>query len=239
MTSCICYENITVQLEGRKEPLFQNLSMKFLEGKLHGLQGANGSGKTTLLHALQGHKIPGMHFSGFLSLDEKQIDLEDLRRSHQIQLIPQRFDWMISDSFSFLENLDFAKIPRHPSFSKRLKGFGTLPSLIEKLQINTDCPARLLSGGQRQLLALLMSLQRVPRLLLLDEPTATLDPMNARWVFKHLLELIEETKTTAVVVCHDFSLMKEYVNGSHYKLIINEDGKRDLTEVRKELFLLE
>ena len=180
-------------------PLFENLSLELCPGKLHALHGKNGVGKTVLLQLLS-KKTEGA-------------------------LVNQRFDTMIADRFTFTENLQFASMKRFPSPFSRLKRSLPPAELLDRFHIHPHIPAYKLSGGQRQILALLMVLQRSPKLLLLDEPTAALDTQNAEMVFSFLSAL---TDTTLLVVCHDTALISRYTTGPHFTLSLNEQGFRVL-----------
>lgn len=84
--------------------------------------------------------------------------------------------------------------------------------LVDRFHIDRKKPVHLLSGGQRQILALLMVLQTPIDYLLLDEPTATLDEENAEMVFEFLQGLTQEG-LTIFVVCHDKDLVERFLTG--------------------------
>ena len=142
-----------------------------------------------------------------------------------IVLVNQRFDQTLADRFSFEENLKFGCMGAFPSLFSRLKKPSFYPALIEKFNIDLSLPAYMLSGGQRQILALLMKMQRKSRIMLLDEPTATLDEENARLVFAFLHSL---ENITLLVTCHDQKLLSEYTTGKHLHLHIAENGMREI-----------
>ena len=183
------------------QPLFENLTLELTPGKLHALHGKNGIGKTVLLQLVR-EKTGGA-------------------------LVNQRFDCMIADKFTFAQNLQFACMGRFPSPFARMKKEKHASELLTRFHIQPDTPAYKLSGGQRQILAVLMVLQRSPKLILMDEPTAALDTENAEMVFSFLSTLSE---TTLLVVCHDTSLITRFTTGSQFTLSLNEAGLRVLNE---------
>ncbi len=134
---------------------------------------------------------------------------------------------MIADQFSFQENLKFACMSRFPHPFSRLKKATFCPDFLEQFHIDVSKPASKLSGGQRQILALLMVLQQKRSVLLLDEPTATLDEQNATIVFDFLKTLAEQN-VTLLIVCHDREMMNHYVNGQHLDLEMDSFGLRRL-----------
>ena len=113
----------------------------------------------------------------------------------------------------------------HP-FS-RLKQPHFYPDFLKQFHIDVSKPASKLLEGQRQILALLIVLQRERNFLLLDEPTATLDEQNAMIVFEFLKTLTIQN-VTILVVCHDRELVNRYANGQHLQLEIGIDGVRKL-----------
>lgn len=187
---------------------FKNLSFDLEEGQIHALHGKNGIGKSVLLHLL----------------------------SHQLEegkavLMSQQFDQTLVGQFSFLENLQFSLLSRFPNFLRRLKS-SVIPEpfipLLSRFHIDETLPVYQLSGGQRQILALLMKLQRAPRILLLDEPTATLDEQNAEMVFEFLSSLCG---VTMLIVCHDQELMARYTTGRRLCLEVDSEGVRQLSSL--------
>lgn len=194
---------------------FKDLSFDLEQGKIHALHGKNGTGKTVLLNIL-GRKMP-----------PQSILRGEIRNGENIVLVNQRFDQMIADQFSFTENLQFACMDRFPMPFKGLQQPQAYAAFLDKFHIDTSLAARQLSGGQRQILALLMVLQRPMDVLLLDEPTATLDEQNALMVFEFLKTLTQQN-LTLLVVCHDQELINHYTTGQHFHLEIDALGIRSL-----------
>lgn len=176
---------------------FKDLSFELEAGKIHALHGKNGTGKSVLLGLLSGQKPP------------KAIVEGEIRPAGKTMLVNQRYDQLIADIFSFAENLQFACMNRIPSLIKPLAQTEIPLNFVEKFSIDVDKPVYQLSGGQRQILALLMVLQKPCEILLLDEPTAALDEENAELVF----EFLKLLKMTIVVVCHDRELASRYTTG--------------------------
>ena len=144
--------------------------------------------------------------------------------TQQVHAVQQNYDSMIANQFTFMENLQLANLPIYPHL-KRLPQ-ATLFDVIKTLNIDPNKPAYLLSGGQRQLLAILMSLQKTTKLLLLDEPTATLDKKNADLIMQCLFQLAEQLKVTMLIICHDKELVKKYAQGNSFIIQQLENGTR-------------
>lgn len=197
---------------------FEDLSFSLEPGKIHALHGKNGIGKSVLLQLLGNKKRSHGIMTGEIAGAENAI------------LVNQRFDLMIADQFSFKENVMFACMDRQPSFLRRLKEPAISLSFLEQFQIDPFKPACELSGGQRQILSLLMVLQKKRSVLLLDEPTAALDEHNAIAVFEFLKSLALKNMTL-FVVCHDKELMDDYTTGQRLSLDLMENGERRLTQL--------
>ena len=211
-----------------KQPLFQDITFELKKGALHTLSGKNGCGKSSLLAALRGDLQAEL--KGTVEIAGVPYHISDAKGlREQIALISQRYDEMMADQFSFLQNLAFAELICRPSFFKGFKGAPFIPEFIQRFGIDFHKPVHLLSGGQRQVLALLMALQKQPSILFLDEPTGALDLTNAKMVFQFLRALVDEFQLTALVICHDEELAASYRSGKAIQIHVKETGLRYLS----------
>lgn len=210
-------QHLNFQYQKNGPLFFKDFSFKLGTGKIHALHGKNGMGKSVLLSLLSGKIPPQGIMSGQITGAEKSV------------LMNQRFDQMIADHFSFMENLKFACMSRFPLPFLRLTSPSFLPPFLEKFHIDLEKPVHQLSGGQRQILALLMALQKEKEVLLLDEPTAALDEENTQLVFD-FLNILAQQGMTLLVVCHDRELMQQYVTGNSLCLEKDEEGFRSLRQ---------
>lgn len=200
----------------KEAPLFfKDLSFSLERGKLHALHGKNGIGKSILLNILSYKTNPQAIIKGEIIGMENRV------------LVNQRFDHMIADQFSFLDNMQFACMNRFPPLFSHLTKPNRFYKLLERFHIDYSTPVYKLSGGQRQILALLMVLQKKTDCLLLDEPTAAMDEHNAVMFFDFLKSLLCENMT-ALVICHDRELIDSHTTGSKLYLEMEESGLRKL-----------
>ncbi len=211
-------KQLSYQHDKQAPYFFKDLTFHLEPGKIHALHGKNGVGKTVLLNVLS-KKYPS-----------HAVVKGEVGGHENVVLVNQRFDLMIADQFSFMENLKFACIGKYPSVFSMLRKPRFLPGLIERFHIDLSTPAGCLSGGQRQILALLMVLQRPTDVLLLDEPTATLDEVNAGMVFAFFKTLALQ-RMTLLVVCHDRELIHEHATGLHLQLEMDPTGMRKLSRL--------
>jgi putative ABC transport system ATP-binding protein len=199
--------------------------------------GANGSGKTTLLDLVAGSIFPT---SGNIIIDDKDVTrLPDYKRSKWIARVFQNPISGTASDLSILDNFRLATIRTRPKglsigindvFKDQVKekistlGLG-LENKIEQ-QMGT------LSGGQRQALTLLMSVMDNCKVLLLDEPTAALDPRSAEVVMRTAEELIRDYRLTAILITHN--LKDAYTYGNRIILMGEGQIQKDLDAKEKQ-----
>ena len=170
--------------------------------------GPNGSGKTTLLDMVAGSVLPG---SGSIYIDGKNVTkLPDYRRSQWIARVFQNPVSGTASDLSILDNFRLAAIRTkskglsigiNEDFRKQVKE--KIATLNMGLENKIEQPMGTLSGGQRQALTLLMSVMDTGKVLLLDEPTAALDPRSAELVMRTADKLIKDYKLTSILITHN------------------------------------
>lgn len=215
----------------------KTINLKISQQDFVVLVGANGSGKSTLLNAVAGSILPD---SGIIKIHNKEVQkLLEHERSLWISRVFQNPLAGTAPTLSILDNFRLAALRTQP---KNLK-IGTTASFKEKVkdhiaQLNLGLENKLdqevgtLSGGQRQALTLLMSVMDDLDILLLDEPTAALDPRSAKMVMEITQKIITDYKLTAILVTHNLKEALHYGN----RLIHLKEGeiKRDLDIAEKQ-----
>jgi ABC-2 type transport system ATP-binding protein len=191
MFSIIDIKNLSKSFNGK--PAVSNVSLRVQPGEVFGFLGPNGSGKTTTIRMLCGLLIPDQGEGQCLGFD---ILTESYQIKRQVGYMPQRFS--LYEDLSIYENLDFiARVygidRRQERVEKSLEALG--------LQHRKEQLAGTLSGGWKQRLALATALIHEPKLLLLDEPTAGVDPRARRDFWDHI-HLLGEQGITALVSTH-------------------------------------
>ena len=166
------------------------LSLQVGSGEIYGFLGPNGSGKTTFLRMLCGLLRPDAGQGRCLGFDVRN---ESDRIRPLIGYMPQRFS--LYEDLSVRENLDF--MARIYSVSDRKE---VVAATLEKMRLApfSERLAGALSGGWKQRLALSCALLHQPKLLLLDEPTAGIDPKARRDFWDDLYELSGAGVTTLI-----------------------------------------
>lgn len=192
----------------------RDISCHIEEGSFVVLLGTNGSGKSTLLNAVAGVFIPD---HGQIILNGIEITkLSEHQRAKYIGRVFQNPFLGTAPDMSIAENLALAS--KRGQFrnlgwalSKSVKSDlrEKIKSLNMGLEDRLDSAIGMLSGGQRQALTLLMATWIKPKLLLLDEHTAALDPKTAVKVVQLTEELINKSNLTTMMVTHS---MQQAVN---------------------------
>jgi putative ABC transport system ATP-binding protein len=205
--------NLSITFNSGTEQEFkalQNVSLDIPEGQFVILLGSNGSGKSTLLNVIAGNLSPERGQGEILINNQNVTQQAVYQRSPLIGRIFQQPSDGVASDLSVLENFRLASLR---TSSKGLsvgtgKAFrAEVASRVEVLGMGLenrlDRSIGSFSGGQRQALSLLMATYVKPKLLLLDEPTAALDPKSAETVFNLACKIIKEQQLTALMVTHD------------------------------------
>jgi ABC-type lipoprotein export system ATPase subunit len=226
--------NLSFKFNDKKsEYFFKNLTAEFTPNTVHFIHGDNGVGKSTLFNSMQGTIDKHALLDASITLDGVTYTAHNNVLPHaftqQVHTVQQQYDRMIANQFTFVENLKLANLPMYPTLQSL--PHATLFEIIAPLGIDMEKSVHLLSGGQRQLLAILMALQKPTKLLLLDEPTATLDKKNAHLVMRCLFQLAAQLKVTMLIICHDKELVAQYAQGNSVMMRQLENGERVLEKV--------
>lgn len=213
------------------------INMQIDAGEFVILIGENGSGKSTLLNTIAGSCSPT---KGIITIDGFNVTkMYEYQRSKWIARVFQNPLYGTAPDLTIIENFRLAAIRNSP---KHLK-IGLAAAFIRQVQekiatLGMGLENRLnqsmgsLSGGQRQALSLLMCVMADLKVLLLDEPTAALDPRSAEIVMKTADKLIKEYNITAVMVTHNIKDAYRYGN----RLIQMAEGEilRDIRGLEKQ-----
>ena len=171
------------------------------------LLGPSGCGKSTYLRLLNGTLLPDKGTVRYEGRPLASYDILSYRK--KVLRVPQEpflFEGTIKENFEAYYGVLREKPPYLDQMREALRR-AALPISIE-----TDC--RSLSGGERQRAYLALFLSFSPDVLLLDEPTASLDEDTARTLFHSLKEESHQTGRTLLCVCHDTHLTHEFADAT-------------------------
>lgn len=197
--------------------LFKGFNLTVKDGEFLSVVGSNGSGKTSMLNIICG-SIPVE--SGNILLDGRNItNAKEFKRNEKIGRVYQNPSLGTCPSMTILENMALADNKGKP-FNLRP---GTNRQRVEfyreqlhmlglGLEDKMDVKVGVLSGGQRQAMALLMSTMTPIEFLILDEHTAALDPKTADIIMELTDKVVKEKHLTTIMVTHNLRYAVEYGN---------------------------
>lgn len=214
-----------------------DLSIHLDRGDFVTIIGANGAGKSTLFNAISGSFLTD---SGSIILDGKDVTFE--KEHIRAKTIGRLFQDPMRGSapgMTIEENLALAAAQggwlSHVSKAEKQAFRDRLALLGMGLEDRMRQPVGLLSGGQRQALTLMMATMIPPKLLLLDEHTAALDPGTADKVLNLTKQIVAENNLTCLMITHNMSSALELGNRTFMMdagkivLDLHEDERRGLT----------
>ncbi|RKR83170.1 putative ABC transport system ATP-binding protein [Mucilaginibacter gracilis] len=208
------------------------IDLNIAKGEFVVIIGSNGSGKSTLLNMITGSTLPTQ---GKINIAGKDVtNLPDYKRSQWIARVFQNPLSGTAPDLSILDNFRLAALRTTKkgltigvdnNFIQLVKE--RIATLGMGLENKVHQPMGTLSGGQRQALTLLMSVMDKCEILLLDEPTAALDPRSADVVMKTADKLIHDFNLTSILITHNLKDAFTYGN----RIIQMGDGKmmRDIS----------
>lgn len=219
------YKTFNPNTINEKKALY-GVSLTLNDGDFVTVIGSNGAGKSTLLNAIAGIWPVD---DGKIMIDEHDITkLKDFQRAKYIGRVFQDPMTGTAATMWIEENMALAKRrgkKRGLKIGIEDKERQDYKELLKQLDLGLEnrltTKVGLLSGGQRQALTLLMATMQKPRLLLLDEHTAALDPKTANKVLEITDKLIKENNLTTFMVTHNMKDALKYGN----KIIMMCDGK--------------
>ena len=216
----------------------ENISMKVDQGSIVGLIGPNGSGKTTLFNSIVGtHPID----KGSIKFEDKEVSALPVPKVAKLGLLRTFQQTRIYGKLNCIDNMRIsAKPPLDNIFSVFSKIPHELNDKIEQLlnfvglYQKRKLRAGELSFGQQKLLELAMALMNEPKMLLLDEPTAGINPTLINGIIDRLIKVNQEFGITLLVIEHNMrvimSLAQHIFCLAHGQLIAN--GKPE--EIKNE-----
>ena len=219
--------------------LFSNLNLNIDEGDFVCIIGSNGTGKSTLLNIISGVTKED---TGSILLDGKDIlKMPEHKRTKIINRVFQNPALGTCPSMTVRENLSLALNKGNLinlRYCLRYKS-DYLERILEGISLDLvkllDVEVKYLSGGQRQALALIMACVSNPKLLLLDEHTAALDPKTSSEVMKLTYKIVKEKNITTLMVTHNLKDAIQYGNrlimlhGGELIMDLKGEEKRNIT----------
>lgn len=215
-------KDVTFTYRESKSPVVSNINLQIPDGQFVGITGAAGSGKSTLTYMFNGivpHCYPGDFYGAALieGHDTVETSLTDISRlvgSVCQDIDSQMVSAVVEDEILYgLENFAVPKDQVEARVQEALDLMG-----IADLRHRAIAS---LSGGQKQKVAVASIIALQPKVLVLDEPTAELDPVSSRNVFELLAGYAKERNVTVIVVEQKIALLSEFAD----RLLIVDQGR--------------
>jgi phosphonate transport system ATP-binding protein len=201
----------------RGDQALSGVSFGVAAGEVVGLIGPSGAGKSTLIRCVNRLVEPtsGQVFLGDLELTRlSRGRLREARR--RIGMIFQEF--ALVERLTVMENVLSGRLGYVSFWRSFLRRFPQADvekafQLLERVGLteHVDKRADALSGGQRQRVGIARALEQDPELLLVDEPTASLDPKTSRQIMRLIAEICAERQLATVINIHDVALAQQFV----------------------------
>lgn len=215
-TALLSIENVSLKLSGIEKPILSHINYQIHQGDFIIILGSNGSGKSSLLKLLDRRY---QSTSGNILLHNKPLAaLSSKEFSHKIITLTQNTHDSLFSSLTVFENYLLVK-QRHQSrfFSFRHKKdrdyfAGYLQDFNPNLPHKLDQIVDKLSGGEKQALALALSVLYPPEILLLDEHTSALDPKSAHNLMAITQRVVKKHQITCLLTTHDLDIAMQFGN---------------------------
>ena len=215
--------------------VFEGFSLDVEKGEYVSIIGSNGAGKSTLLNLISGNLAVD---SGSIIIDGEEVEKkEEYYRCRYIGRVFQNPTVGVAPNMNILENMSLADNKGKPygmKFAIDKKRINYYKEELKKLNLGLEDKlynkVNLLSGGQRQALTLIMAVMSNPKILLLDEHTAALDPKTSIKIMDITDKIIDEKKITTLMVTHNIKQAIE----SGDRLIMMHEGKIVIDVKREE-----
>jgi len=205
----------------------KSVSLTLKENTVMALIGPSGAGKSTLIRCINRLVEPTSGSIMINGVNVCDLGKKELRlRRRKIGMIFQ--EYALVDRLTVMENVLSGQLGYVGFWPSTLRRFPQdvvtqAYTLLERVGLSdfVDNRADQLSGGQRQRVGIARALIQNPELLLVDEPTASLDPKTSRQVMRLIVELVQERNLQCIINIHDVVLAKQFAQ----RIVGLQDGK--------------
>lgn len=198
------------------QPIIKHLTYQIYERDFMIILGGNGSGKSSLIKMMDKRYSLS---SGDIILENRSIRKYGQKKFYRtVKTLTQNPEDSLFSSLSILENFLILKQQYNPNFlrirdqKERELLAEYLSPFNQKLAGSLDATVNSLSGGEKQALALALTVFYPPKVLLLDEHTSALDPKTARVIMELTQKTVEKFHITCILTTHDLDIAEKYGN---------------------------
>lgn len=211
--------DVTFRYPGVMRDALRNVSLRVSGGELVALLGPNGSGKTTLVRVALGVQTPIAGSALVQGRAAAEWSRRDLARV--VGVVPQREDNLFPQRVR--ETVRLGRYPRLGAFGREREADRVaVDRALERSDVAglADRWLSTLSGGEYQRVRIARALAQEPQLLVLDEPTASLDLRHEMELFELVRRLVDQQDLAALLVTHDVNLASRFAD----RLLLLSDG---------------
>ena len=204
-SKAIKLDNVSVSFDGTQ--VLKDVSVTLDQGEFLGIIGPNGGGKTTLLKVLLGLLPPD---KGEVSIFGKNPS----KAGHYLGYVPQYSNFDVQFPINVWDVVLMGRVGElgwKPFFSKKDKKIANKALKMVEMEDYKERQISKLSGGQQQRVLIARALTTQPKILLLDEPTASVDEKVRSGIYELLKRLNENKNMTIILVTHDIGVISSYV----------------------------
>ncbi len=197
-------------------PVLQDVTFELPSGQIIGVLGVNGAGKSTLLKCI--NKILRPH-GGSVALDGKDLlSLSGDAIARRVGYVPQRYS---EDQVTVFDAVLLGRMP-HIKWAAKDRDLSVVDRLLKLMGLEEYAlrPVSTLSGGEGQKVIIARALAQEPKVLLLDEPTSSLDLRNQLEVMNLVATVVKTEGVSVVMAIHDLNLALRFVD----RFLILKDG---------------
>lgn len=213
MEKIIETQSLTRNYRGKEA--VKNLDLKLTGGRIHAFLGRNGAGKTTTIKMLTGLIRPTSGSSMLLGRDSQKLRPEDWQKIGYVSENQELYEWMTgTEIISFTSAF-------YPSWDKSFER-----DLVEQLELPLNRKISQCSRGEKMKLALMLAMAFRPRLLILDEPFAGLDPLVRSEFLDSLLEITTQNDWSVFFSTHDIDDVEKLAD----EVVMIDDGQLQICE---------
>lgn len=216
-------KNATYSYTANSSPVLRDISMAISDGERVAILGANASGKSTLLHLLDGlYFVNSGRIEAFgVELTEDSVETPPFSREFRQKVA---FLFQNSDAQLFCasveEELAFGPLQLKLRKSEIARRIGETMELVGIGRLRGRSP-QTLSGGEKKKVALAGLITCAPQVILMDEPTAGLDPRTQQWLVE-FMDMLSRAGVTLITASHDLSFIAEAADRA---LILSEEHR--------------
>lgn len=196
----------------------EEINLEILQPQVVMIIGSSGAGKSTLIRCINRLIEPT---TGSVKLNDEEITTlgkNGLRKARRrMGMIFQEYN--LVDRLTVMENVLSGRLGYVSFWQAYRRSYGpedisAAYELLDRVGLMDNCNSRAdaLSGGQRQRVGIARALMQRPELLLVDEPTASLDPKTSRQIMRLIVELASERGTPALINIHDVALARSFAD---------------------------